>query len=294
MSTEFGEKLAAAIEENKEKVAAEIEERKNDIASFVWKGMKTRDTNGNLIQDQIRLIDATEDQLRSFAKHCTTMLFNDDKKHPGRVNLLKEIGDQRDRCGVELFYRDAKNRHTSNFAIVDALRNAISNQNLSTAEVDDMKIGDLLITDSDFQNLPVKLIIDGGLDKLGRFDRSHITLSFIIKQGVWLTKDEYKEFGDKFINLKNTGRAEFIKAQLRLPENVNITFSPLGLTFNELKCLLALKTKKYTELSTEQLEALRYKLLFALEDEVSFHINQWNERLSKIDQVATFKGFTLN
>lgn len=283
MSTEFGEKLIAAIDRNR-----------NNVNNFVWKGPKERDANGNFVQDEFRLVDATEEQLRKAHNHCKTMLFNTDKKYPGRVNLLKEISDQRDRCGVELFYRDAESRKTTRFAIVDALRSAITKANLTSIEVEDLVIGSLMTTNSDFQNLPVRLVIDGGLDKLGRFDRSHITLTFILKQGLWFEKQELKEFNELFLKAEKKGdRAGVVKAKLGLPADAKLYFNALGLTYSELKSMLSLKNKKYSELTVEQLRTLRSKMLFALEDEVSFHISQWNARIAQIEQVATSKEVTL-
>ena len=48
-----------------DKLAAALEQRKNDINSFIWKGPK-RYVNGKRVQDEFKLIDATEEQLR----HC--------------------------------------------------------------------------------------------------------------------------------------------------------------------------------------------------------------------------------
>jgi len=284
MNTEFGDKLIAAFDRSK-----------NDINNFVWKGPKERDAQGNFTQDEFRLVDATEAQLRKAYKHCHTMLYNTDKKFVGRVNLLKEISDQRDRCGVELFYRDAESRKTTRFAIVDALRSAISKASLTSIELDDLRIGTLMTTNSDFQNLPVNLVIDGGLDKLGRFDRSHITLTFILKQGLWFEKQELKEFNELFSKSDKKGdRTSIVKSKLGLPADAKLYFNALGLNYSELKSMLALKSMKYSTLTTEQLRTLRSKLLFALEDEVSFHIGQWNLRKTQIEQVSANQDFLLN
>lgn len=283
MNTEFGDKLFAAIEESR-----------NNVNNFVWKGQKVKDESGNFAQEEIRLVDASESDLKRFHAHCKTMLFNTDKKYPGRVNLLKEILDQRNRCGVELFYREADARRTTRFAIVDALKGAIAKAQPSPVELESLTIGDLMTVGSDYQNLPVQLIIDGGLDKLGRFDRTHITLTFIMKQGLWFTPQERKEFADLFVKSdKKVDKATPIKAQLGLPKDIKLHFNPSGLTYTELKSMLSLKNKKYSELNTEQIRTLRYKMLFALEDEVNFHISQWNVRIYQIEEVAKLKGISL-
>ncbi len=283
MNTEFGDKLATALEESR-----------NNVNNFVWKGQKVKDANGNFVQEELRLIDASENDLKRFYTFCKTMLFNSDKKHPGRVNLLKDISDQRNRCGVELFYREADALKTTRFAVVDALKSAINKAQPSAVELESLTIGDLMRVSSDYQNLPVQLVIDGGLDKLGRFDRSHITLTFIMKQGLWLTSQERKNFADLFVKTdKRVDRSLPLKKKLGLPEDIKLHFNPSGLTFKELKSMLSLRNKKYSELSTEQLRTLRYKMLFALEDEVDFHISQWNARIYQIEEVAKVRKLAL-
>ena len=57
--------------------------------------------------------------------------------------------------------------------------------------------------------------------------------------------------------------------------------------------MLLLRSKKYSELTTDQLKTLRNVILFALSDEVRFHINQWESRITQLKEVAEFKGITL-
>lgn len=284
MTSEFGEQLLAKMEESKA-----------NVKNFEWKGPKVKDANGEFKQEKFRLVDATDEQLTRAFKHCKTMLFNEDKKVPGRVNLLKEISDQKNKCGVELFYRDGEAKKTTRFAVVDAIRTAISNAKLSEPEKDSLIVGDLLITNADYQSLPTKLIIDGGLDKLGRFDRSHITLTFILKQGLWFSKEESALFAADFEpSFTKHDKLRVIREKLGLPKESKLYFNPLGLTFSQLKSILSLRSKKYSELNLEQLRTLRYKLLFALEDEVNLHIAQWNERMEQIQIVAELRGLNVN
>ena len=51
--------------------------------------------------------------------------------------------------------------------------------------------------------------------------------------------------------------------------------------------------KKYIELTTNQLETLRDKVLFLLEENVSFHISQWETLMAQIEEVAEFKKYKL-
>ena len=57
--------------------------------------------------------------------------------------------------------------------------------------------------------------------------------------------------------------------------------------------MISLRSKKYSELTTDQLKTLRNIILFALSDEVRFHINQWEARISQLQEVAKLKGITL-
>jgi len=49
--------------------------------------------------------------------------------------------------------------------------------------------------------------------------------------------------------------------------------------------------KKYMDLTTMQLETLRYRMLFNLEETVKEHIAAWERRMEEIDLVADYKGF---
>ena len=57
--------------------------------------------------------------------------------------------------------------------------------------------------------------------------------------------------------------------------------------------MVNLRPKKYSELTTDQLTVLRNKVLFKLENEVMFHIDQWENRINQIRKVAESKGINL-
>lgn len=90
MSTVIGDKLKEAIDN-----------KTNDTKTFVWK--LARKSDGT--QEEIRLVDATPEQLNQFYKHCLSMLNSTDKLNPGRYVLLNIISDQRRKCNAELFLR---------------------------------------------------------------------------------------------------------------------------------------------------------------------------------------------
>ena len=53
-----------------------------------------------------------------------------------------------------------------------------------------------------FEDLPIDLVLDASLDRLGAFNKKHITRTFILKQGVWLTPTEIKELSANLASLE--------------------------------------------------------------------------------------------
>ena len=111
--------------------------------------------------------------------------------------------------------------------------------------------------------------------------------------GVYLTPAEMKEFDEKDKDGNTRSKLEVIKERLNIKNTVRLTVKPAGLRFNELSAMVNLKPKKYSELTTDQLIVLRNKVLFKLENEVMFHIEQWEERMRQLRMVAESKGITL-
>lgn len=287
MKSEFAEILENAIEQGKENAK---NERKN-IKNYTWKGPKVKLEDGSIEQLSVKLIDATEEQLNDFYKHCNTMLYNTDPKNLGRVPLLKSLQEVRDKCGVELFYRDSEVKKSTRFTIVNALNSAIANNNLSPIQVNYLTLGHLLTTQKEFNDLPINLVIDGGLDKLGRFDASHMTFNFLLRQGIWLATGEKKDC----ITLAKDDKIAKIKAALKLKPTANLELNPItGLSIAEMKIALDIRDRKYSEIPTEQLRLIREKLTFALEDDIKIHISQWENRKTQIEEVAELKGISLN
>ena len=71
----------------REKLEDALNAKDNNIKAFVWKGAKS-EVNGEKVQEEYRLIDCSEEQLREFYNHCISMLRNKDQAHPGRYVLL--------------------------------------------------------------------------------------------------------------------------------------------------------------------------------------------------------------
>lgn len=277
----------------KEKLAAAIAKKNNDINTFVWKGRKV-EVNGQLIQDEKKLVDCSEDELRTFYKHCDSMLYNTSKECPGRYVLLDIIEDQRVRCNAELFLRWLEQeKSTPRFTFLSSLRVFLdNNKGIDTKNV---FISEALVggCPAEFARLPIDIVLEGCLDKLGKFNKQHITLTFILKQGLWFTQQESKDLTEKTPSGEFRDKAEVAKERLGLKSSVNLYMTPKGLSFAQLRAMVNLKSKKYSELTTPQLETLRNRILFSLEDEVKFHIGQWETRKNQIKMVCDAKGYTL-
>jgi hypothetical protein len=112
--------------------------------------------------------------------------------------------------------------------------------------------------------------------------------------GVWFTPAELKDLTVKDeVTGKNKDRIKVIIERLRLNPNTQIKVSSKGLSYAELRSMLTLKVKKYSDLTTEQLLTLRNKVLFRFENEIDYHISQWEERIKQLEMVANSKGFSL-
>jgi len=275
-----------------EKLKTALKQKENDITSYVWKFPKVR-IGDNFTQNEVRLVDCTEGDLQKFHSHIQSMLFSQDRSNLGRVSLFKEIQQQRLHCGVELYLRYSETLGSSRTAILDAIRGSIKNNNISSTDVKYLLLSDLINVDREYRNLPIELIMDGCLDKLGRFDRRHITLSFILKQGIWFSKEENKDLTETDEAGLEKDKKSVIRERLNLSSSVDLILTPTGLTYTQFRALITLKSKKYSELTTDQLNILRKRILYTLEEDVKKHIDFWNKKEIELQKVAESKGFTL-
>lgn len=282
-NTEFADKLQTAIEDGK-----------FYAKSYIWKGKKDKDANGNFVQETVNLIDASEKQLRGFYTHCISMLYNQDRKSPGRRPLLDIVQAQKDRAGVELFLRESEAEGTSRYTIIESIKQAMRFSGITQDQAKSMFLNEFVVVNSQYGNLPIKLVQEGCLQRLGKFDKSHITLTFILKQGLRLTEDEEQELSEYTIdergNQVKRNYVEVVKERLNIADHMKVKIDSKGLTYSQLRAMLNLKSRYYNELTTEQLKTLRYRILFSLEDDIMFHIQQWEERMAQLTEVAQLKG----
>lgn len=277
-----------------------IEAKNNDTKSFVWKFARKADGT----QEEVHLVDATPEQLNAFYKHCKSMLYSEDKLNPGRHVLLKIIEEQRKKCNVELFLRKLEsgsicsdNRPYPRHLYIQDIRSYMNShkEDFPSNELKEISISSISGgLPREFGRISIDEVLNGCLDQLGYFDNKHITFSFILNLGVYLTPTEMKEFDEKDKDGNTRSKLEVIKERLGIKSSVRLTVKPTGLNFNELRAMVNLKSKKYSDLTTDQLTVLRNKVLFRLENEVMFHIEQWEERMRQIELVAKERGITLD
>ena len=288
-----------------EKLTQAINEHENNVENFIWKGPK-KEVNGVRVQEEVRLMDATPEQLNKFYAHCMSMLYSNDKKNPGRTILLDMIKRQRQKCNAELYLRWLENKYQTNipdvrkpyprFLYNSDIREALEANNDSIPDEEYANTPITVLTDGvpmEFRDVTIQDVLLGAVGVLGLFDRSHISLSFITKMGVWLTDKEMNELLERDKDGKARNRIDVIKERFNLRKDIKLYPNENGLSYTELRAMLNLKTKKYSDLTTDQLLVLRDKVLFRFEDEVRFHISQWEDIINKIERVAEIKGITL-
>lgn len=290
-----------------DKIAAAQEAKSNDINTFVWKGPK-KEVGGKMVQEEILLKDATQEQLQKFLDHCNSMLYSKDKDNPGRYPLLKIIKEQRDKCNAELYIRWLENKYKKDspsprkeyprYLYQQDIRTILTN-NRETFEKDKLDQYPIeQITNgvpTEFRDVTIALAQDACLGTLGDFNKKHLSLNFITKLGLWFTPTEMKDLTEKDEKGKTRDRLDVIRERHGLKPTVNLYINPKGLTYTELRAMLNLKSKsrKYSDLTTDQLTTLRDRVLFFFEEEVEKHIEQWEERKSQILKVAELKGFNV-
>lgn len=278
-----------------ERLNEALSKKDTNINSYIWKGNKELTANGTYQQSKKKLISMSEVEINECYDHCKTMLFNQDTQNPGRYLVLDIIADQRDRCGVELFLRYIEQeRNIARFSLVEAINNFLSLNREALKGVKPMISTMFSGIPNEFEKLPLSLIIDGCLDRLGTFNKKHITRTFILKQGIWLTPSESKELieYDTFGNLID--RLEIIRDRLNIKEVEQLYINSKGLNYTQMRAMLNIKpNKKYIDLTTVQLETLRNRLLFNLEETVKGHILSWETRMEELTQVAEFKNYRI-
>lgn len=289
----------------KDKYVAAMEAKSNDVNSFVWKGPK-EDFCGQKIQREVRLVDATDEQLKSFYQHCLSMLYSNNPVNPGRCTLMKKIQEDREKCNTELYLRYLENTYRTEtdraryprFQYLQDMRKWLSRNSVEIPQSVYYETPITAIIDNvpeEFGRLSIGMVMDGCLDQLDTIVKKPITLNFILNLGVWCTPDELIDLTEKDpVTGKARDRKDVMIERLGLKNNAQIKIDPKGLTYNELRAMLRLKNSRFSELNTDQLVVLRNKVLFILEQEMAIHAELWNEKIKQLTKVAEMRGLNLD
>jgi hypothetical protein len=272
------------------------------LETYIWKRKKVLSTD-NFSQETVKIMDMSSNDLVEAYQHCKNMLYNDSKLDPGRYFVLDKISNQILHCGAELAVRwfcalenEDKTLKYSKFTLLSEIRDLLEKYKHLFEEDHTLRLQDLYKgIPSEFNSIPINLILKSCSDTLGKFDKKHITQNFIIKQGVWFTPEEIRDFStiEKLKTMDE--RLHLIKERLGLSFSAELRVKPTGLNYAQFRAMIGLKTnKKYSELTTLQLETLRNKILFILEESVIFHINQWTTLMKQIEEVSEYKQIKIN
>lgn len=271
------------------------------LNSYEWKKRKVMEGN-SFTQETLKMMEMNSNQLTSAYKHCLNMLYNDSKLDPGRFHVLEEIQQQIDYCNTELAIRwflsladDKGNPFYTRFSLLGEINDKLNNIKNEVPKEYILRLEDFYDgLPIDFMKIPISLIQKGCKDLLGKFNRKHITKNFIIKQGIWFTKQEQDEFRNiqKLRNLSEI--IKVIKDRLNLKQETELVVKSTGLSYDQFRSMINLSVnKKYSELTSLQLKTLRDKILFVLEEDINYHISQWQKLMGQIEEVAEYKGITI-
>lgn len=275
-----------------DKLQEALNSKANNVNNYVWKGPKV-----NGVQEEIKLVDASFEQLSKFYNHCEQMLHNSDAKNPGRITLLSIVADQIQRCRAELLIRWLRSeKQYTNTRCLEDLRNIIKNNRevLTNESIKVYPIGEVLNgIPAEYKEVPISLVMDACLDSLGLFDSSHITLNFIVKMGLWFTQQEMqKELYRKDPETgKTMNRLAVVSKELRLNPSITLKICDTGLSYSEFRSMCRLKRDKYANLTSDQLKLLSNKVLYRFQDQCEMQAKQWKDKIEEIKKVAEFKGW---
>ena len=276
----------------REAMNSAMEDKK--INSYKWKGRKQLDANGKYQQNEQRMVDMSEAELNSAYEHCKTMLFNKDQRNPGRYIVLQLIEEQKNKCGAELYLQYLKREKGIDRYPLTKSITTFKQNNREVFAAREVMIQEALEVPNQFTDIPIDTILDGCLDKLGAFDKKHVTRALILRQGVWLTPSEAKDLTEKDSNNNIIDKLTVIRERLNIKDVEKLSINSRGLSYSELRAMINLKSnKKYADLTTLQLETLRNRMLFVLEESVRKHIASWENRMLQIEKVAEYLSIPL-
>ena len=246
----------------------------------------------------------TEEELNSAYNHCKTMLYNDDYQYKGRYLIIQEINKQLMYCTAESAVRwflslkyQGKPVYTKYDLIIDVTNFWNNNYAKSKIKQRDVTIDCIYNTlPSTYQKIPVDIFLQACKDTLGKINTRHITPSFVLNLGIWFTHQELAEFKQESGQEAILAVKEYVKTILKIPKNVDLKLRSTGLNYNQFRSMYSLavhKNKKYSDLTTIQLDTLRNKVLFLLQDKINSHIQMWETLMQQIEEVCNYKNYQL-
>lgn len=268
--TEFGEKLRSVLE---------------SIDSLTW-----RDKSGN----DIKLVDASVEDLRKWYKHCYEMLYNVSPWNPGKFIVRENIHRTWDSCNTELFVRYILHECETDIKTKKDILDYINKQRAASEKdiLNDSIASIFNGVPPIFEKVTVNRLMDACFDKLDVLNKKMITDKFILAQGIWLTDEEKIELTEVG---KARNRMEVIKERLCLNPDIKLRVSPTGLSFTEFRSLVQLSSlPKISSLTTIALKTLRDKILLLLDNDLDYHINKWSTLMSNIQRVAEARNIEID
>lgn len=268
--TEFGEKLRSVLE---------------SIDSLTW-----RDKSGN----DVKLVDASVEDLRKWYKHCYEMLYNVSPWNPGKFIVRENIHRTWDSCNTELFVRYILHECETDIKTKKDILDYINKQRAASEKdiLNDSIASIFNGVPPIFEKVTVNRLMDACFDKLDVLNKKMITDKFILAQGIWLTDEEKIELTEVG---KARNRMEVIKERLCLNPDIKLRVSPTGLSFTEFRSLVQLSSlPKISSLTTIALKTLRDKILLLLDNDLDYHINKWSTLMSNIQRVADARNIEID
>ena len=165
--TEFGEKLRSVLE---------------SIDSLTW-----RDKSGN----DVKLVDASVEDLRKWYKHCYEMLHNVSPWNPGKFIVRENIHRTWDSCNTELFVRYILHECETDIKTKKDILDYINKQRAASEKdiLNDSIASIFNGVPPIFEKVTVNRLMDACFDKLDVLNKKMITDKFILAQGIWLTDE---------------------------------------------------------------------------------------------------------
>ena len=273
------------------------------IESYVWRDRRLTTDRAEKAAEY-KMIDMTDYELQQAYDHCKHMLYNNDPNNLGRTLVLDCISEQLEYCSAELALRwfksltdENNNPLYSNDSLLSDIRSWLST--VPDADKTKYRLQDFVKVHPDYRGVSIDALIKACRDSLGFIDLSKISFSFIYRLGIYFTADELKEMNSYTYSQGLKEKFEILKYQLGLKDDVVLMANPNGLTEQQFRDMIHLKKQKkgfrtkYSELTTGQLETLRKKVLYNLEDEVLFHVNIWTTLMKQIREVAEYKNYII-